>query len=155
MKKHLLTLFLTFIFSYNLNAQWVTKKIDNGLDEPYKICYDENIYGDLLKMENNNGVVTVYVQDETICEESDISTNLSFFVNGEWKRYDFICNSFDEKFIILIGDLTSEENVDVINDFKNCTKIKFRFNYEYCEPEIYEFNMAGSTAALNFIMKQL
>jgi hypothetical protein len=153
MKKHLFSLLLTFIFSYNLNAQWVTKKIDNGLDEPYKICYNKNQYGDLLKIENNNGVITVYVQDETICEESDISTNLSFFVNGEWKRYDFICNSFDEKFIILIGDISLEENVDVRSDFKNCTKIKFRFNYEYCEAEIYEFNMSGSTAALNFIMK--
>jgi hypothetical protein len=51
----------------------------------------------------------------------------------------------------LIGNILDESNEDLLYYFKVCTKIKFRYNYSDCEPEVYEFNMSGSAAALNFM----
>jgi hypothetical protein len=147
-------LLLILISSLNSNAQWIVNKVDNGLDDPYKICYNENQYGEFLKMENVDNQIKLYVYDSSVCKEFEIKTDISFFVNGEWKRHHYICNYIFEESIEINPDLLSKVNESFVRDFKSSTKIKFRFNYDSCEPEIYEFDMSGSAAALNFISKQ-
>jgi len=150
MKKVLLVLGL--VLSTTLNAQWVSKNINNGLDDPYKICYNTNEFKDILKMEQYNGGVILYVQDETNCfNEEDVHTDISFFVKGEWIRFIFECNAIDDSAMGLVHNLLNPNNEKLLNSFKLATKIRFRYNYTICEPEVYEFNMSGSTAALNFI----
>jgi len=148
-----LVLVLVIAITTSVNAQWVAKKVNNGLDDPYKICYNENIFGELFKIEKtfNGESLTVYIKSISLCDEKDIDTDLAFLVNGEWVKYNFVCNSIGTNMIVVIGDILSENNTDILRYFKIASKIKFRFNYEDCEETTHEFSMSGSTAALNFM----
>jgi hypothetical protein len=146
-KKVLLVLGLAL--STTVNAQWVAKNVDNGLDEPYRICYNKNKYGELLKMENVDGRVVIYLHKETTCPVGEVfAGTLSFLVAGEWHRYSAEFKSDGEILILDNHFLSSETKPQVIEYFKKATTIKFRVE---CDDEDYEFNMSGSAAALNFI----
>jgi hypothetical protein len=147
MKKLLLVLGLAL--STTVNAQWVVKKVDNGLDEPYRICYNKNRYGELLKMENVDGRVAIYLQKETTCPVGEVfAGTLSFLVAGEWHRYSAEFKSNGEILMIDRDFLSPDTKAIVIDYFKRATTIKFRVD---CDDEDYEFSMLGSAAALNFI----
>jgi hypothetical protein len=136
------------------NAQWVSEKVDNGLDEPYKICYNENAENELLKMQNGNknssNEIMLYIENIDICKETSISTDLSLLVNDKWIRYHFICFSKVNRAMIVSNILLYDE---FLLNFKLSKSIKFRFNFINCDSKIYEFNMLGSTAAINFMNK--
>lgn len=103
-------------------------------------------------MEQYNGGVILYVQDETNCNnEEDIDTDIAFLIKGEWTRFTFECNAIDNDATGLVHNLLNPSNNELLNCFKACTKIKFRYNYTNCEPESYEFNMSGSRAAIDFM----
>lgn len=147
MKKVLLVLGLAL--STTVNAQWVAKKVDNGLDEPYKICYNENKYGELLKMENINGSISLYLRKDTDCPDNQFYNGLiSFLVAGEWHKYTIEAISLGDILVLDSDFLSPQTKPQVIEYFKKATVIKFRVE---CDDEDYEFNMSGSTAALNFI----
>jgi hypothetical protein len=147
-----LVLVLAVAFTTSVNAQWKFEKVNNGLDDPYKICWNKNQYGELLKIEKTDVGLIVYLQHYKAFEQMQIRTDLSFFVNGAWKKYDFVCDGVGEETVIIIGNLLDGDNLDVKTDFLNATKLKFRLNYEDYESEIYEFNMQGSTAAIKFMI---
>lgn len=146
-------LILSLLFAQISFGQWTYKTVNNGLDDPYKICYNENIFEELFKMEqtDNGDALTVYIKAQGLCDESGINTDLAFLVNGKWIKYDFTCNSIKDNMIVVIGNILSEDNKDILYYFKVASKIKFRFNYEDCEETTHEFNMTGSTKAINFM----
>lgn len=146
-----LLLVLGLALSTTVNAQWHTEKVDNGLDDPYRICWNQNQYGELLKLENFGGVVALYIKEESYCND-EVSVDVGFLVNGEWKRFSLERGVLFGVMIIQPNLAESTTNFPEFTQyFKACTKMKIRLNYTDCSPEVYEFNMSGSAAALNFI----
>jgi hypothetical protein len=147
MKKNILTLGALILANVSL-AQWTNKNINNGFDEPYKICHTKENNKAVLKLENVDGEVAFYLQGGYFCDDY-LNVDISLMVNGIWKRYSVTGEkSTDSKAVFLINDLTNSE---MVIDFLNSTSIKLRVNETYCETEYYQFNMSGSTSAYNFI----
>lgn len=147
MKTLLMTIGL--VLSYTASAQWVSKTVDNGLDDPYKIAYTES-GGRFLKLENIDGKILFYLDGGYTCEER-VNVDLSFMVKGEYKKYSFYAvTSEDSKAVFMMTNLLTQ---DCLEDFKASTTVKMRVNDVTCGAEIYEFKMSGSTAALNFMSK--
>jgi hypothetical protein len=154
--------FIFLLFCSSANAQWISKKIDNGFDDPVNIAYVNSTTDDrYLKLENfKNGFedgVVFFLGNEYFCGGGPIMIELSFQVNGQNKKYtrECILFSFEEMDYALISKNLFEE--DFLTDFKACTTMKIRVNDHECEEgttqKIYTFKMTGSTAALNFVSK--
>lgn len=146
--KKLLLLFL--LCNSIAHSQWTFKTIDNGFDDPYRICYTKENDGAMLKLENVNNNVVFYIQGNYTCEEAVI-IDLSFLVNGEYNKYTFEGVASQDREVIfftwdLMGSLAAE-------DFKDCSTLKVRVNDTVCGESIYTFNMSGSTLALKYIQK--
>ena len=133
----------------NANAQWVNKTVDNGFDDPYRICYTATNNLGYLKLENVDGQVYFYLNGKYCCDESPV-VNLSFIVNGVTVKYFCTANVSDDKGTVWI--LEDFLNSTVVESFKNCSTLNIRVNDTVCNEEIYSFNMSGSTSALNFIL---
>lgn len=147
MKKVILTV-ATVLTVGLVNAQWTKKNVNNGLDEPYKVCYTETNNNGFLKLEGDGIRVSFYVAGSYFCEDSPL-VDISFLANGKWQRHSVWGNkSTDSKVVFLSFDL---ENEEYFKDFLNATSVKLRVNETYCTSEIYQFNMAGSTSAFNFL----
>lgn len=132
----------------NANAQWTNKTINNGFDEPYRICYTATNNLGYLKLENVDGQIFFYLNGKYCCDDSPV-VNLSFIVNGVPVKYYCTANVGDDKAIVWI--LEDFLNSTVVESFKNCSTLNIRVNDTVCHEEIYSFNMSGSTAALKFI----
>lgn len=147
MKKIILTTTLILLANISL-AQWTSRNVDNGFDPAYHICYTKESNNSVLKLENVDGEIALYLQGGYFC--SDVTeVDISFMVNGVWKKYTTTATkSSDSKLLFLIDDMTTS---DALIDFLNATLVKLRVNEEYCETEYYQFNMSGSTAAYKFI----
>ena len=147
MKKTILTV-ATLILANVSIAQWTNKSVNNSFDEPYRICHTKENNGAILKLENVDGEIALYLQGGYFCDEN-LTVDVSLMVNGEWKKYSTVgTKSDDSKAVFLIDDLASSE---LIINFLNATSIKLRVNETYCETEYYQFNMLGSTSAYKFI----
>lgn len=147
MKKTILTV-ATLILANVSIAQWTNKSVNNSFDEPYRICHTKENNGAILKLENVDGEIALYLQGGYFCDEN-LTVDVSLMVNGEWKKYSTVgTKSDDSKAVFLIDDLSSSE---LIINFLNATSIKLRVNETYCETEYYQFNMSGSTSAYKFI----
>jgi len=133
----------------NANAQWTNKTINNGFDEPYRICYTATNNLGYLKLENVDGQIYFYLNGKYCCDDSPV-VNLSFIVNGVTVKYYCTANVGDNKDVVWI--LEDFLNSAVVESFKNCSTLNIRVNDKVCNEEIYSFNMSGSTAALNFII---
>lgn len=136
----------------NANAQWVTKTIDNGFDEPTKIAYTEDGQKPFLKIEEFEGKAVLIFKGIYFCD-SPIFVEMSYQVNGENKKYGTVAQLNDAQTTAFVSwDLQSEE---YFNDFKNCTTVKIRItDTGVCNDNpIYTFKMNGSTAAVNFVLK--
>ena len=55
MKKVIISIAL--MLNLNVNAQWMNKNINNGFDDPYRICYTAENNGSVLKLENVDGSI--------------------------------------------------------------------------------------------------
>ena len=133
--------------SSTANAQWITRTVDNGFDDPYRIAYTQSD-NMLLKLENVDGKVWVYIANGYTCDD-ELTVDVSFIVNGVSKKYTF--NAFtsdDGGNVFFIGDLVNE---NCVADFRACTSVKIRINDTTCGSEIHQFNMSGSTSSLKFI----
>jgi len=147
MKKRIITIATILVANVSL-AQWTNKNINNGFDEPYRICHTKENNNAILKLENVDGEIALYLQGGYFCDEN-LTVDISLMVNGEWKKYSTVgTKSEDSKAVFLIDNLASSE---LIIDFLNATSIKLRVNETYCENEYYQFNMSGSTSAYKFI----
>jgi len=135
----------------NANAQWVNKTINNGFDEPYRICYTATNNLGYLKLENVDGQIYFYLNGKYCCDDSPV-VNLSFIVNGVTVKYYCTANVGDNKDVVWI--LEDFLNSTVVESFKNCSTLNIRVNDTVCNEEIYSFNMSGSTSALNFIINK-
>lgn len=136
----------------NANAQWITKTIDNGFDEPTKIAYTEDGQKPFLKIEEFEGKAVLIFKGIYFCD-SPIFVEMSYQVNGENKKYGTVAQLNDAQTTAFVSwDLQSEE---YFNDFKNCTTVKIRItDTGVCNDNpIYTFKMNGSTAAVNFVLK--
>jgi hypothetical protein len=132
-------------------GQWNYKNVDNGLDEPYKISYVSGTNKGYLKLQNDGCVTKLVLFGNYFCDDFP-TVDISFLVNGEYKKMNLTgLKSTDSKAIFINGFFVSNENVNI---FKSSTSVKIRVNESYCESDIYEFSMSGSTAALNFMRKE-
>jgi hypothetical protein len=135
----------------NANAQWVSKKVDNGFDPAYRICYNDSKEDKsfMCKLENVDGEIAFYLANGYFCED-DMKVDISFMVNGEYQKYFATgTRSTDNSCLFLIDDM----RVDVtLTDFKKASMMKIRVNDPVCGEQIFTFSMSGSTAAMNFIM---
>lgn len=148
--KHLILVISIILVTLNSFSQWIVKKIDNGFDTPYKIAYTEDGQNAFLKLENYKGIA-FYMGGVYVCDESP-TVDISFLVNGEYQKYYTIGKvSENRKTLFMIDNLNSD--LEFLADFKAATSVRIRVNDTTCDTEIYEFNMAGSTAAYDAISK--
>ena len=133
----------------NANAQWTNKTINNGFDEPYRICYTATNNLGYLKLENVDGEISFYMKGGYYCDETP-TIDLAFIVNGISKKYSVYGTiSSSSEALFMVDDLLI--NADMLLDFKSCSTLKIRINDSVCGADTYSFNMSGSTSALNFI----
>ena len=136
-------------------SQWITRHIDNGIDDPYYIAYSQDkSTRSLLKLEENNGTVALYITGSYYCTDFPI-VDLAFKVNGVNKRHNLVAKkSRDSKTIFLVLDITTEDQKDFLDDFLNASSMIVRVNEETCTDEYYLFDMSNSTKAFNTIKNQ-
>lgn len=133
-------------------SQWVSKKVDNKLDLPYKIAYcaSTNQEGS-LKLENVDGELAFYLRGSYFCDERP-TVEFACVIGEEINRYSITgSKSSDSEVVFLIDNLLDEENIAILSDIKKCSKIIMRVNESHCPDEIYTFLMSGSTSAVNFM----
>jgi len=131
-------------------AQWTNKNVDNGIDDPYKICYTEINNNARLKLENSDGKLLFYISGLYFCDEFP-NVDIVFVVNGENKKYKTIgAKSEDSKIVFLSFDLMAE---DFGEDFKKATSVKVRINESHCTSDIYSFVMTNSKQSVEFMLK--
>jgi len=147
MKKIILS--VAFIIgSFYASSQFKYKKVNSDFDGSYRIAYNEDYNGNLLKLENVGGRVSMYVVGGYFCDENP-SVDLLFVVNGE--KFVFTTEgtkSNDSSTIFLIDDL--EESL-ILSYFLQGSKIKVRVNESHCESDYFEFSLGNSTNAFNFM----
>lgn len=147
------TLFLIIglALSYTVSAQWRYETVNNGLDEPYRIAYTAYNDGSWLKLENVKGEICFYISGAYTCEDY-VTVDISFLVNGVYKKYIFdAVTSADGTDVFIIDNLLI---ADCLADFKACTSLKLRINDTSCGADIFQFKMSGSTAALNYVINK-
>jgi len=143
------------LLSTTTYSQWVVKNVNNGLDEPYTISYCPSIEKSqaIAKLERVGEQVAFYVIGSYFCEESPI-VDIALIVNGESVKYQIIgTKSSDNTTVFLIDDLTIEDSKDFLDNFKKASKLIIRVNEDYCQDDIYTFNMSGSTKAYDTMSK--
>lgn len=147
MKKLLLVLVL--LCSVSAQAQWTYETVDNGFDEAYKIAYSKRVSGAWLKLENVDDEIVMYIQGIYFCDDDDTEVDVSYKVNGVWEKYtgSGLVNS-DQTTVFIEPNMLESK---MLSDFKAATSVKIRVRQTYCEEQVYEFNMTGSTKALNYM----
>jgi len=134
----------------NAKAQWTYKNVNNGIDDPYKICYTETNNYARLKLEKYNEGVTFYISGTYFCDEFP-TVDVVFTVSGVTKKHQVVgARSEDSKIVFLAFDISTEEFYE---DFKNASSVKVRVNESYCTTDVFTFNIANSKLALEFMQK--
>lgn len=133
------------------SAQWETKKVDNGFDPPFHvaICYDKKT--NFLKLENfGEGKVAMILYTGYFCTEQP-NVELSYKMDTGWSKYsgNAIMRTTDQKKIIISIDIDNAMH----DEFRKSSLLKIRVDDEHCGKSIYEFIMAGSTNAINYVIK--
>jgi hypothetical protein len=129
-------------------AKWSNYNVNNGFDDPYKICYTKENKGAILKLENAYGGVAFYIQESYFCDEEPV-IDMSFLVNNQWKKYSFIGEKNEKgNTIFFTGNI---KDTEIFGDFLTASFVKVRVNETYCDTKVYQFSMTGSASAYNFI----
>jgi hypothetical protein len=150
MKKVILTVATVLIAGLS-NAQWTSKTVNNGFDDVYKICYTAYNNNAILKLERlESGHVLFYIQGGYYCDENP-TVDLSFLVENKWVKYTIKGTTGSKKDAVYFDE--DLEIAEFSESFLWCSSLKVRINETYCDTEIYQFNMSGSTNAFNFIKK--
>ena len=132
-------------------SQWILENVDNGFDDPYKICYSEPSKNVVMKLENVENKIVFYLSNGYFCDK-ETSVDISFLVAGFYKKYTVMGQvSSNAKSIFLTWDLV---NVEFIEDFKSAGAVKIRVNESYCSTDIYQFSMNNSKKALDFVLSE-
>lgn len=147
-----LILFFSLFITLNLSSQWVYKTITDGFDDPYKIAYTDTPSGAFLKMANINGKVTFYIQGGYFCDE-ELTYDFVFQLGSDVYKVSGIgIRNSSSDIVFFTPDLMNEE-YEIVNWFKKCSKLKIRINESYCTNSYFEFNMSKSASALEFMSK--
>jgi hypothetical protein len=146
MKKLLL---LVMLIPMMVSAQWGYETVNRGVDKAYKIAYTKRVKGAYLKLENVDDEIVMYIQGFYFCDDLDTEVDVSYNVNGVWNKYTVsgIVSSDETTVFIEPNMLVS----DMQDDFKAATSVQVIIRQINCEEQIYEFSMAGSTLAFNFM----
>jgi len=150
MKKLILSLGFALSLSSSAFGQWITKAVDNGFDEKFKVAYTEDGQEAFLKLEAYEGKAVLLLKGIYFCN-SPLVVEMSYQVNGVNKKYGAVCELNDaETTAFITWDL---KNAEYFQDFKNCTSVKIRVTDGVCNDgtTIYTFKMSGSTASVNFV----
>lgn len=147
MRKTIFTIATLLVANLSI-AQWTNKSVDNGLDEPYRICYTRKDNGAMLKLENTSDGIMFYLQGTYFCTDLPF-VELSFLVNNKWVKYSLTGMKSSQSDAIFLVDSIADSEFFI--SFLNSTSVKIRVNEDFCLTEIYEFNMSGSTSAFNFV----
>lgn len=83
--------------------------------------------------------------------DQNITVDIVLTVKGISKKYSW--NTYKSKDSRILFFYNILNDLQFIDDFKNASHIKLRVNESHCRNEYYEFNMSGSNAAFNFIIK--
>jgi hypothetical protein len=151
MKKLLSLIIVTTLINVSY-SQWVTRTVDNGLDDTYKIAYcpDAN-KSSLLKMEMVNDNIVLYVTGSYFCDDNPL-IEIAMKVGASNVRYSFTgTKSRDSKTIFFINRMISYETEDFIKNFELAERLVMRVNESHCEDEMYIFDMTNSRLALKFM----
>lgn len=149
MKNLILSLALSLATTQAM-SQWKYQKVDNGIDDPYKIAYNSGNNSSILKMENINGDVVLYITNVYVCDEQSL-VEMALVVNGVYKKYQSASMvSKDHKSVYIFLDMNSKEGL--VDDFHKSTKMIIRTGDITCDSDTYEFNMSGSKSAHTFML---
>lgn len=143
-------------------SQWNTKIINNKFDNPFKKAYTNpnNLgylgmeVGDTIFIDSTTSVILpfLFLHGSYFCDENtiiDLVFELSPTIN---KKYELeATKSSDGRFYWFNNNIWT---IDFINDFKQAKSCLIRVNQQVCSNDYYQFNMSGSTAAYNFIIKK-
>jgi len=141
MKNLILSLALSLATTQAM-SQWKFQRVDNGIDDPYKIAYNSGTGSSILKMENINGDVVLYITNVYVCDEQSL-VEMALVVNGSYKKYQSASMvSKDHKSVYIFLDMNSKEGL--VDDFHKSTKMIIRTGDITCESDTYEFSMSGS-----------
>lgn len=136
------------LMSFGANSQFVYKSVSSDFDGNYRIAYSQDAYGNLLKLENVDGAVVLYITGSYFCDDYP-NVDLLFVVNGQKIVYTLDAfKSNDSKTLFLLEDLG---NSNVLKNFFNGTKLKIRVNESSCDDDYFEFSLSNSTNAYNFM----
>ena len=148
MKKKIITVALMCLPMFAF-TQFKYKTVDNDFDPAYRIVYNQDPNGTILKMENVDGVVCLYLENGIFCNKVLNVDVVYIMPNGSKENYNLNCVvSDDSELLILSYDLI---NSIMAEDFKKSITMKVRVNDSYCNDSYYHFSMIGSTNALKFI----
>ena len=148
--KKIINFIVAILIVGTVNAQWSFKTVSNGFDDPYKIAYTPENNGAAAYMLFVDSTVVLSIDGGYYCEEKLI-VDISFMVNGTFKKYVEVATVSESNDIVWIND--DLMNSEMINDFKSCSLVKLRVNDAVCDSETYSFSMSGSTSAIIFINK--
>jgi hypothetical protein len=147
--KKLILITLTLIAG-KLSAQWKTESIDNGFDPVYHLafCHDGNYF---LKLENfGDGKVAMILYDGYFCTEEPY-VELAYKMGEEWSRFNgnAIMRTTDQKKIIISVDIDK----NMYDEFRKSSLLKIRVDDDHCGKKVYQFDMTGSTTAINWVRR--
>lgn len=148
MKNTLLTLGLGFALNFTASAQWTYKTVNDDFEGSFKVAYTETVNNAWLKLQLSDGDVAFYIEGGYYCGERPL-VDLVFLVNGEPKKYTVTCFTSSDKNIVFL-DLYLNKS-DILDSFKNASKLKITINQEVCTDDIYIFDMKNSSSAFNYM----
>ena len=152
MKRHIITagMILTSLTSF---GQWTHKVIDSDFDGKFKKAYTQSNNRGWLMMEvsgTDEGKPFLYLAGSYFCDKNT-TVDMVFVVNGEKHLYNLdVSKSEDSRTYYFPDGIWTDE---FTAHFKAASKCLIRVNQEHCTDEYYTFNMSGSSAAYNFIVK--
>ena len=129
-------------------GQWTTKYINNEFDEHYRVAYTETNNNMFLKIESSFGYPCLLICGDYFCD--DVSyIDISFYINNKWYPYKIRGekSNSSEFYTLEYEDTFGQKNF--LYDFCNATKCKIRIKQVYCSIKLSEFNMRGSSNAIN------
>jgi len=130
-------------------GQWTLDNVNNGFDDPYRICYTKATKGVTMKLEDVEGKIVFYLSNGYFCDE-EIKVDISFLVAGSYKKYSVLADvSNNKKNLFLTWNLVG---ADFEKDFRAAGNVRLRVNESYCSSDIYQFSMVNSSPALDFML---
>jgi hypothetical protein len=149
--KKVINLLGAILITGSVSAQWTYERIDNGFDEPYKVAYTETDNDAFLKMERIDTNTIFFIKGGYYCDDKP-EVDIVFVVNGEDKKYRKVCDKSEKNNIVYLT-WSLELRPQMVADFKAASSVRIRINESYCASEIYKFDMTGSKAAYEFMIK--